>query len=103
MFLKDFVKLLVISPYIWKIQEHYFRFSVTSVAIKRKHYNTTLHWMKKATAGVTTENRIMHQRFLWYFKISTLSLFHNFPKSINLPIFLIFHHFDCNIFDQIQS
>ena len=50
--------------------------------------------IQHATYGKPTENRIMHQRFLWYSKISIKSHPHNFTKSINPSIFLILHLFN---------
>ena len=54
---------------------------------------------KKQQPGTWRENRIMYQRFLQYSQIPTHSHPNNFPKSIDLPIYLIFHQFNHNTFD----
>ena len=49
------------------------------------------HSIEKSKSRETNKKtKLLQQRFLRYFKIPTLSHSHNFLKSINLHLFLIF-------------
>ena len=60
----------------WKFKNTIFTFQSSLSNLQESIINTTLHW-QKATARKLIENQIMHQRFLWYFRIPTHYLPHN--------------------------